>query len=92
VHLAFSACPDADLHALGGHKSEEYDCPDGKMQDAMKLDGDGPGLCSQICLSHSLFGIAKRHGVVQGTCHASGFNKFQYQAKASGVPYNVYSK
>jgi len=94
VHSAYVSCPRASAHVLGAamHIESEYQCPAEKMQDAMKMDGDGPGLCSQICLPHYLFGAAKGHGVTQGRCSDQGYTNFQYQSSNSGVPYNVYSR
>jgi hypothetical protein len=91
---ACSAAADASTRvvlAARRESSEEYVCPEEKMQDAIKLDGDGPGLCSQICLPHYLFNIAKKHGVSSGRCKDLGFTEFQYLARQSGIPYNVYA-
>lgn len=71
----------------------EYVCPDKTLHDAIKVDGDGPGLCSQICLPAGLIGIAmKQGGVTRGSCLELGYATWEYLAVHAGVKYNVYSK
>jgi hypothetical protein len=63
----------------------EYTCPNNTMHDAIKLDGDGPGLCSQICLPPGLFNIAEKRGVIHGRCDELGVTVFKYVAAQAGV-------
>ncbi|KAG8465728.1 hypothetical protein KFE25_005298 [Diacronema lutheri] len=80
---AFEPCPPAG--------QTEYRCSDNALTDAMALDGDAVGLCSQICLPPSLWKVAQRHGVTQGTCAEHGMTAFRYVASRAGVKYNVYA-
>lgn len=61
------------------------------MHDALKLDGDGPGTCSQICLPHGLWHAAQDHGVERGRCAERGCGRFAYATAMDGVAYNLYT-
>jgi hypothetical protein len=87
---AFAACPNylGSNGDLGGTRPERYDCEHtNNMQDAMHITTTPPEpeKCAQICLPRGLFGIAQRHGVVQGYCSDSGFDDFQYSSAHAGV-------
>jgi hypothetical protein len=81
---AYTICPAGVL--------APYRCTSKVAQDAIKLDGDADGLCSQICLPLALWNVAMKHGVVHGKCADEGFEKFQYIASRAGIKYNVYAK
>lgn len=89
---AFVPCAEAPAALGASHSPTELVCPADRLQTAMKLNGDGPGLCSQICLPKQLWGAAQRHGVTEGTCKEEGYTHFDYSSSSTGVPYNCYSK
>jgi len=66
-------------------------CPDGSVEDAMVLDGEGPGMCSQVCLPLWLWPEAQRHGVRRGSCRAQGYALFHFWYKTCGVMYAVFT-
>lgn len=73
-------------------RSGPFTCTKGQMQDAMVMDGDGPGLCSQVCLPEALFDAARmRLNAVRGTCAESRCTRFVAARKLLTIPYNVYS-
>mmetsp|Transcript_26553 Transcript_26553/g.65570 ORF Transcript_26553/g.65570 Transcript_26553/m.65570 type:complete len:453 (+) Transcript_26553:52-1410(+) len=80
---------------LTASREEQHDkpvvCKTGTMSDAMALNGDGPGLCSQVCLPPGLLNIAIKHGITIGTCATNGFKTFKYATSKSNIAYNVYS-
>jgi len=83
---------DGGVTLLGKQLNWEYQCPSNKKQDAIKIDGDGPNTCSQICLPHHLWGIARRNGVIEGNCKDWGYTNFLYQSSNTGIKYNVYAR
>ncbi|KAJ1615829.1 hypothetical protein T492DRAFT_90737 [Pavlovales sp. CCMP2436] len=70
---------DADDALTASHSHLPAVCKSESVE-AIKLDGDGVGLCSQICLPAGLLNIAMKHGVVRGNCVAEGFTVFEYSA------------
>lgn len=71
--------------AAGAGAEYACDTSDGKrMGDAMRMGGEWPNACSQICLPNAFWGPAQRRGVVGGSCKASGCGTFVAARKYAG--------